>query len=274
MAFKNVKLCSLAMVLSLTAPFALSESTNANSRGQISPDAIADLLFQLETLQLEVQSLRGQLEEQGHALKLMKASQRDRYIDLDKRLSFMMTSSVANSNSNSPTVAQTSIVESNQPVSAREQTSPVVQPVSTPVVVSSALAPAPIVLHSPTDQEKQAYSDAYNLIRERKFDESEVALSNFVEAYPDNTLTGNGYYWLGEVKLVQGKSEEAIKAFQTVLQTFPGHSKEPDVLYKLGTVIDQLGDTVKAKSYLQDVIKRFPDTSSASKAGAYLSKIK
>lgn len=269
MAFSKVKLCSLAMVLSLTAPFVISESTN--SRRQMSPDAIADLLYQLETLQQEVQSLRGQVEEQAYALKVMKASQRDRYIDLDKRLSFLLASAAKQKT----TVASPVVKEKEAQVTPTATPKSVTtQPKNAPVVVHSTLASAPIALHAPTGQEKRAYSDAYNLIRDRKFDESEVALSNFVEMYPDNTLTGNAYYWLGEIKLVQGKSDEAVKAFQTILKAFPGHSKEPDVLYKLGTVTDQLGDTVKAKSYLQDVIKRFPDTSSASKASAYLSKIK
>ncbi|MBU2236730.1 MAG: tol-pal system protein YbgF, partial [Gammaproteobacteria bacterium] len=85
MISKVVRIRSFAMALCLTAPFALAESQMAS--GGLSPNAAADLLFQLETLQQEVQSLRGQLEDQGHELKLMKESQRDRYIDLDKRIS-------------------------------------------------------------------------------------------------------------------------------------------------------------------------------------------
>ena len=92
--------------------------------------------------------------------------------------------------------------------------------------------------------------------------------------YPNNSLTGNGYYWLGEVKLVQGKSNEALGAFSTVIQKFPGHIKEQDSLYKLGTVSDQMGDSAKAKTYLQDVIRRFPDSKAAKLASGYLSKIK
>ena len=85
MTSKDLKVRSFAMVLFFTAPFALAEAQQTS--GGLSPSAAADLLFQLETLQQEVQSLRGQLENQGHELKLMKESQRDRYIDLDKRIS-------------------------------------------------------------------------------------------------------------------------------------------------------------------------------------------
>ena len=263
MIFKDLKIRSVAMVLCFTAPFALAEAQQAS--GGLSPGAAADLLFQLETLQQEVQSLRGQLEDQGHELKLMKESQRDRYIDLDKRISLLMSASAREPKSSS---AQTQRNE--QP--AASQTAAIKANPLTNSLVSSPLAP--VDLQPPTAQSQQAYNDAYNLIPQRNFDEAEIALTKFVKDYPNNTLTGNGYYWLGEVKLVQGKPREAIEAFSTVIQNFPGHGKEQDSLYKLGTVSDQLGDTVKAKSYLQDVIRRFPDSKAAKLSAGYLSKIK
>ena len=265
MVLSNLTVRSFAMVLCFTAPFALAETQQA--RSALSPSAAADLLFQLETLQQEVQSLRGQLEEQGHELKLMKASQRDRYIDLDKRISLLMATTRAPITSAAPEVVSTS--ESNQVTSSIE--------VSEDVSVSVNTLPsplAPISLQAPSEQAKLAYNNAYSLIRERKFEESEVAFSEFVQDYPNNSLTGNGYYWLGEVKLVQGKSREALDAFSVVTQKIPGHGKEADALYKLGTVSDQLGDAEKAKTYLQDVIRRFPESKAAQLAAGYLSKIK
>jgi tol-pal system protein YbgF len=263
MISRDFNIRSFAMVLCFTAPFALAEGSQAS--GRLSPSAAADLLFQLETLQQEVQSLRGQLESQGHELKLMKESQRDRYIDLDKRISLLMSAS-ANQPKYEPTQTQTT--EKSFASSATESS----QTPSNSSLESSPLAP--VNLQAPSEQAKKAYSDAYNLIPQRKFDEAEVALSKFVQDYPNNTLTGNGYYWLGEVKLVQGESKEAIDAFSTVIKNFPGHSKEQDALYKLGTVTDQLGDTAKAKSYLQDVIRRFPNSKAAKLAAGYLSRIK
>jgi len=258
MIYKDVKICSFAMALYFTAPFALADIQKVGSA--LSPNAAADLLFQLDTLQQEVQSLRGQLEEQGHELRLMKQSQRDRYIDLDKRISLLMSASANEKKPATRTeqpLAQAPTEEAND---------------ATNTLIASPLAP--VSLQPPTAQSQQSYNEAYNLIRLRKFDEAEVALTQFVKNFPNNSLTGNGYYWLGEVKLVQGKSREAIDAFSTVIQNFPGHGKEQDSLYKLGTVSDQLGDTAKAKSYLQDVIRRFPNSKAAKLSAGYLSKIK
>ena len=262
MIYKNIRIRSFAMVLFFSAPFASAEMQQTS--GGLSPGAAADLLFQIETLQQEVQSLRGQLEEQGHELKLMKQSQRDRYIDLDKRISLLMSAS-ANENKRSATPAQS--IEPQAVI----QSSPPVNTASNQLITSPL---APVALQPPTEASQQAYDNAYNLIRQRKFDEAETAFAQFVKKFPNNSLTGNGYYWLGEVKLVQGRSNEAIDAFTTVIQKFPGHSKEQDSLYKLGTVSDQMGNSEKAKSYLQDVIRRFPESKAAKLAAGYLSKIK
>ena len=263
MIYKNIRLRSFAMVLCFTAPFASAEMQQAG--GGLSSGAAADLLFQLETLQQEVQSLRGQLEEQGHELKLMKQSQRDRYIDLDKRISLLMSASANETKRNIPPA------QNQEPLPTATQSTTTNRTSSNNLITSPL---APVALQPPTQAAQQAYDDAYNLIRERKFDEAEAAFTQFVKQFPNNTLTGNGYYWLGEVKLVQGRSNEALDAFTTVIQKFPGHSKEQDSLYKLGTVSDQMGDSAKAKSYLQDVIRRFPDSKAAKLASGYLSKIK
>ncbi|NVK74312.1 MAG: tol-pal system protein YbgF [Oceanospirillaceae bacterium] len=266
MIAKKSKVRSFAMALCFTAPFAIAEAPQAGAGLGLSPSAAADLLFQLETLQQEVQSLRGQLEEQGHQLKLMKENQRDRYIDLDKRISLLMSTTVQQSQSSPVTaqVAQSSTGSDNSAVNKDPD-----------VKNSFSVSPlAPVELKQPSELSQQAYDNAYNLIRQRKFDEAEVAFTKFVKDYPSNTLTGNGYYWLGEVKLVQGKSQQAIDSFLTVINDFPGHSKEQDALYKLGIVSDQVGDSAKAKSYLQDVIRRFPNSKAAKLAAGYLSKIK
>ncbi|MEE8055974.1 MAG: YbgF trimerization domain-containing protein, partial [Gammaproteobacteria bacterium] len=47
---------------------------------------LLDMLSQLESLQKEMQRLRGEIEVQTHTLEQIKQRQRDLYVDLDKRL--------------------------------------------------------------------------------------------------------------------------------------------------------------------------------------------
>ena len=50
---------------------------------------LAELFYQLQVLQQEVQELRGLVEEQGYQIKRMARDQQEQYIDLDRRVSGM-----------------------------------------------------------------------------------------------------------------------------------------------------------------------------------------
>ena len=56
---------------------------------------ISELVLRLDSLQREVQQLRGDVEVQNHALETMKQRQRDLYLDLDSRLSQNLGSEAA-----------------------------------------------------------------------------------------------------------------------------------------------------------------------------------
>ncbi|SBS31882.1 Outer membrane protein assembly factor BamD [Marinomonas aquimarina] len=248
------KISSLALVLTLSAPIATANT--------ISPNVAADLLYQLEMLQQEVSHLRGQVEQQQYELNKLQALSKDRYIDLDKRVSDL-TSKVASAPSVAPAAntSQTNVANANSASQSK----------SVPV----ATAPVrPVKLEEPSAQAKVAYDEAYDLIRAKNFEGAQTALRSFVKTYPNNSLTGNGHYWLGELALVLGNQGEALVQFQTVQDDFAGHAKVPDAIYKLGIVNDQLGNQSMAREYLQRVIVNYPDSNSATLATNYLNNMK
>ncbi|WP_426416554.1 tol-pal system protein YbgF [Aestuariirhabdus sp. LZHN29] len=216
------------------------------------PTAENSLYYQLELLQQEVQSLRGMLEEQSHAMRLMKQEQRDRYIDLDRRISLL----------NSPSGSSTSAPSASASVSVPTTT------VGTPGGSStSTLASANPEL------EKQAYSEAFALIKERKFDQAIVALNAFVQQYPGGDYAANARYWLGEVYLATNQAEPAQGAFENVLKEFPSHRKAADASYKLGRMYHSQGDVEQARSYFQATIDNYPGSSAAKLSQQYLQKL-
>ncbi len=67
-----------------------SQNSTANSAAASSAnnnDIVVTLYNMLEALQQEVQMLRGMVEEQGYQIRRMETEQRDRYLDVDNRLS-------------------------------------------------------------------------------------------------------------------------------------------------------------------------------------------
>ena len=254
----RLKISSLALALTLSAPIA-----TANTLNGIPPNVAADLLYQLETLQQEVSQLRGQVEQQQYELNKLKSLSKDRYIDLDKRVSGLATQAQA-----APVIATTG---SNVQIADSTAT------VSTPTATVAPLAAAPVrpvKLEEPTSEARAAYNSAYELIRNKKFEEAQSAYRSYVTSYPNNSLTGNAHYWLGELALVLGNQGEALVQFKTVQDSFAGHSKVPDAIYKLGIVNDQLGNQSLAKEFFQRVISQYPESNSAALATNYLNNMK
>ena len=253
---------SIAMALCFTAPLAFAEGENTSA---LSTSAAAELLYQIENLQLEVQSLRGTVEQQQYELSKMKASQRDRYIDLDKRISSLMKTMQERP---APTVSL-AVPNSESVVNVPLDTASVVSEPVTEVAVN-----APIVIEPANAETLAEYKAAYSLVRNNENVKAELAFVDFIAKYPNSELSGNSFYWLGLLKLNSGDPVSAIEQFKSVIERFPGHDKETDTLYRLGFAYLKLEDKESARQYLVDVIERFPSSKAAKLAKNLLSNIK
>lgn len=217
------------------------------------------LFYQLESLQQEVQELRGIVEQHEYQIKRMREEQRDRYLDLDRRITLL------NKTNSKPAVAaieQAVVKPVGQP--AESSTPATVQPQAKPVTTDS-VNPAEAV---DKVAEKKAYQSAFALVRNKQYAQAVSAFKQLIKNYPDGNYTGNAYYWLGEVLLVESDYEQALAAFGSLLSHDPGHRKAADAKYKQGKIYLQLGDTARAKQLLQNVIAQHAGTSAAKLAEA------
>ena len=212
-------------------------------------NANTQMLYIVGELQDELRQLRGQVEELNYNLERLKQDQKQRYLDLDRRIVSLSTPSpVSDETQASSSVNQ--IVQTNG--------------VSAPAGGATAVEQA-IVIQRPYDPEieKAAYKAAFGLIRERQYDASIEALLAFLTDFPQGLLVGNAHYWLGEVYMVQGDASLAAQSFEYVIREFPDHRKIPDALYKAGVAYQNVGDINKANQLLQRVLQEHPDSSAA-----------
>jgi tol-pal system protein YbgF len=179
-----------------------------------------ELLYQIQLLQQEVMTLRGQLEEQGHQLRQLKQQSLERYVDLDRRISEGGAATDAGGTS-APTGGAAG---------------------------GAAGAELP--------GEADAYRAAYSEVRSQQFSEAVSAFKQFLQDYPDGRYAPNAHYWLGELYLVISPQdlEASRQAFTLLLEQYPDNSKVPDALYKLGKVYYQKGNPEKARQFLNRVI--------------------
>jgi len=246
-------------------PNAVVTDTTAHT-ATLPSSANSELFFMLEQLQQEVNTLRGIIEEQGHELRMLKQSSRDRYVDIDSRV-LDLTKRVTDLSGHSTQIPQSQASQGAAPLEKPGKAQAPSESLRKPVASSSAKAVAAV--REPTKAENTAYNDAYALIKDKKFDDAILALFSYTENFPDSPLLPNVYYWLGEVYLASSKFEQAKTSFSLVLTAYPDSPKTSDALYKLALTLDRLGQKEQAKKYLAEVRQRFPESSAAKLAEDY-----
>ncbi len=249
--------------------------TVATPQNDHSVNSTAHLLNTLEQMRQQIMEMQGQLEEQAFRIKQLEQEGRDRYLDLDERLSRLSSQSANDLDTAQPPLPSPTLAGAS---SAGVREAVRVESRKMRGNYSSGEAEKkqgePTVKSDSTEKTKQAeeaaYQAAFELIRSRQFDQAKTALKQQLKTYPDGSYADNAYYWLGEVDMAQGRYKEAGEEFQKVLSLFPDSPKVPDASYKLGRVYDLLGKRGKAESLLEAVIQKYPNSAAARLADTYL----
>jgi tol-pal system protein YbgF len=189
---------------------------------------IQDMYLKLQSLEAENRSLRGNVEQLNYQLQQLQERQRQFFLDTEKRMQELESRSAA------PALGG---LESNPEYAA-------------------ALA----------EGEEAQYRKAFNLLKDRKYEESIAAFEAFNSAFANSSLAPNAYYWMGEANYAAGRYQQAVKSFDFVRTEYADSPKVADAMVKLGFAYAALGQSGSAKSVLQEVQQRFPGTAAAKLA--------
>ena len=209
---------------------------------------LGELFHRLQVLEQEVRELRGQAEEQAYRIDRLTRQQQQQYLDLDQRLLELRNRAPA--------------------ATGGEVTGTVA-----PERGASASRPATPPAGGTAPPEREAYTAAFNLMKESRFEESRDAFNQFIADYPNGQFTPNAFYWLGELYLATDEVEQARQSFAQVLSLYPEHRKVADALYKLGVVHHRLEDLERSRQYLNRVIAEHPDSPAAGLAQTYAAEL-
>lgn len=223
----------------------------------------SELLNKIQGLQQDIQELRGQLEVQAHDLKAMQQQQLDFYKDLDARIRKEPLKTAQNQEAPTDMTLAPTPQPQTQAQAAIQQPQAQIQPmaIATPSPNGNRANPA---------DEQISYLSAYELVKNKRYDEALQAMLAFVAQYPQGGYTANAQYWLGELYMVDKKYNEAIEHFDIVLKQFPSSSKSSASLLKIGYALAASGKKDEARSRLIQVIKTYPDTQTAKLAQSKL----
>jgi len=146
---------------------------------QVSNISQNDLPGQIEKMRLEIQALRGQLEQDAHQLKLLNARQRQFYQDMDRRLQQLKQLNVKNV---APPATTSTHPEMNQ---------------------TQSLAP-----------DVKAYQTAVETLAGKHYRAARDQLQAYLRAYPHGKFRPEAYYWLGEIFYLEGQNQRASWQFK------------------------------------------------------------
>ncbi len=282
------------------------DSANLNARLQrlersLSGSSLLQLAQSLQELQREVRELRGELEVQSRDISRLRSRQRDLYLDLDKRLLAIETRATsaappaipgggiatapAASAPGVPAVPApagaaptTPAINAAVPPTAAPGSAQATPPNATPgvaqgVAPGAVQAPSPPLSSIDPAAEQQAYRDAFELLKNGKYDLAGNALLGFLKDYPNGRFADNAQYWLGETYYVNRKFDPALAAFERLLVDYPDSTKRSHAMLKIGFIHDEAGRQQDARQVLTKLIQLYPQSTAAGLAKKRLSRL-
>lgn len=218
-----------------------------------------DMFQQIEELRGTVAKLQGTVEEQQQLIERLQSDLRTRYTDLDQRLEQLSKPAAE--------PASPAVVPSEPTPTAQVQPA---EPNPAPVVIASK--PKAELTTEEIERQKTAYLAAYQSFRRDGAAPAIVAMTRFLETFPDSVFAPNAYYWLGEFQLAAEPANyaKAEANFQRVLKDYSASPKVASAFYKLGTIADLQGDKTAAKSWMTKLLKQFPGSPEARLAQSFI----
>ncbi len=117
------------------------------------------------------------------------------------------------------------------------------------------------------------YNDALRDFNAGKNDLAAQEFTQYVQAYGTTDLAGNAQFYLGEVLYRQGNYQQAILAYNKVLDQYPGGNKGAAAQLKKGFALLEAGQRDAAVQELRSLINRFPKSPEATQARDRLAKL-
>lgn len=241
-----------------------------------------DLVIRLESLEQQVQDLRGAVEQANYQNKTVQ----DRLEKLSSDVNFRLdaiekkvgitpgsydasaasgpgTSAAPAGNTAQPKVLGQVPADSGSSAPGAVSASP--PPASAPLIPDETKA-ASVTL--PAGSPKEQYEYAFGLIRQNNYAGGEQALKQFVSAHPNDPLAGNAQYWLGRTYYARNDYNDAIRAFAEAYQKYPKNQYAPENLLYLGRSLSGIKKKSDACATYSRLLREYPKAPEATKGSA------
>ncbi|MFO0995472.1 MAG: tol-pal system protein YbgF [Alphaproteobacteria bacterium] len=120
----------------------------------------------------------------------------------------------------------------------------------------------------PAGSPEEQFRYAFEFLNKNDYPQAERNLRAFAELHPTHALTGNAYFWLGQIAFVGKDYAKSAIDFASSYQKFPDGAKAPDSLVKLGISLANLGKKDDACAAFKQFASQYPGSPSSLKQNA------
>jgi TolA-binding protein len=136
--------------------------------------------------------------------------------------------------------------------------------------------PAPAAGASPAQQIpplKETFQAGVRDYNAAKFDVASGEFQDVIHYYPMDDMAGTAQFYLGEIAYRQKSYSDAVKAYNAVLEGFPGNTKASAAQLRKGLALLQMNKREAGITELRSLIKRHPQTPEAAQAKSKLNAL-
>jgi tol-pal system protein YbgF len=148
-----------------------------------------------------------------------------------------------------------------------------VAPVDTPAEEESTVVVTAVAPTSVTLGEQDAYDQAFNMLKQSRYEEAAAEFANFLRQYQNSQLTDDAWYWMAEAHYVTRDFERALIGFNTVVSYFVNSPRIPASRLKIGYIQYETSDYEGSRETLTRLLRDFPAHRVAVSAEARLKKM-
>ncbi|WP_198670328.1 tol-pal system protein YbgF [Dyella sp. C9] len=231
------------------------------------------LVNQVQALQSQLQQMQGQIEELQHQLQDANDKNKAQATDFDSRLGRLEGGANGAAGNATPPPAAATAAPAQVPAPAADAGKPAAAGAASGAGAGAAAAAKGAAAPANAAGAQAAYDVAFKALRAGDYVTASRGFRGFIQQYPDNSLTPNAYYWLGESYYVTMNYQVALEAFQTLLSQFPQSEKAPDAMLKVGYSQIELKQVDAGKATLKTVSTKYPGSKAASLAQERLRRL-
>ena len=236
---------------------------DTEENNELSKKNYASLNVELRKLRVDIQRLKGLIEETGHKFAMLDNKDEDDNKDKQiKELNEKIVEIFKN------------IAELEQYIGFESSKKPV-DDTKTDDAQPEDLKPEDLKSDKEYDKDnpEAIYKHAKSLLDKEEYDASRLEFEKFINLFPDSKNADNARFWIAETHYREKWYEKSILEYQKVIEKYSTGNKVAAALLKQGYSFAELGEKANARLILKELIKKYPDSTEAGFAAKKLKSL-